>query len=891
MSTMVATKNQMNHHRRRLIKACDVPKMNIKRKLEGFLGSNTELSSEKEQEVSSEKRQRISRKNYIVFEDSEVDDDDDEEDCEVLRFKRIVRGAGKWMNLNEFNSSGQVVQDSQSSNPNSVKPIPKKMTTKGRCRQSVCEEWEISSTSSKTSSLGDSDSHDSSSSLTSCSRTSNKSSSSTNCDGYSTAKSTTYASEQGKKNFMCHQCKRNDRPAVVKCLNCKDKLYCLRCIRQWYPQYSEVEIAEACPFCKKICNCNKCLHSSGIITTSKRDIPQQGKIANLKYLVGSLFPFVRQIRQEQIQEINIEAKIRGIPLEEDDIPETSCFENERIFCNQCATSIFDLHRSCSSCSYELCLACSREIREGNLLGGPEADLYTYSNKGFEYIHGGDPLPSSSVDNFNNGCQTSSQWVADNEGSIPCPLEDRGGCGNGNLELRRILPKGWLRSIEEKAGVLIEDGQNFDMVQVPSTSPSGMICKAASRANSNDNHLYSPSSSELLRHDSVTCFRQHWAKGEPIIVRDSLRQVHGLSWEPMVMWRALCESADSNIKAVDCLANCEVEISTRQFFRGYKEGRRYPNFWPEMLKLKDWPPSDTFENLLPRHCDEFISALPYQEYTDPRDGILNLATMLPASFLKPDMGPKTYIAYGVKQELGRGDSVTKLHCDMSDAVNILMHTADVSLSNDQISAMATLKKKHKAQDRRELLGQHVTVEELDLDHDSCVSRDGAALWDIFRREDVAKLESYLRKHSKEFRNTYCSPVEQVFHPIHDQSFYLTLEHKRKLKEEYGIEPWTFEQKLGEAVFIPAGCPHQVRNLKSCTKVAADFVSPENIKECLRLTEEFRRLPKFHKAREDKLEIKKMILHGLNQAIKRLEDLMSKEDLPLSSNNGYPLHFSQ
>lgn len=26
----------------------------------------------------------------------------------------------------------------------------------------------------------------------------------------------------------------------------------------------------------------------------------------------------------------------------------------------------------------------------------------------------------------------------------------------------------------------------------------------------------------------------------------------------------------------------------------------------------------------------------------------------------------------------------------------------------------------------------------------------------------------------------------------------------------IEPWTFEQHLGEAVFIPAGCPHQVRN---------------------------------------------------------------------------------
>ncbi|KAK9140115.1 hypothetical protein Scep_009796 [Stephania cephalantha] len=32
---------------------------------------------------------------------------------------------------------------------------------------------------------------------------------------------------------------------------------------------------------------------------------------------------------------------------------------------------------------------------------------------------------------------------------------------------------------------------------------------------------------------------------------------------------------------------------------------------------------------------------------------------------------------------------------------------------------------------------------------------------------------------------------------------------------GIEPWTFVQQLGEAVFIPAGCPHQVRNLKAAS----------------------------------------------------------------------------
>lgn len=29
---------------------------------------------------------------------------------------------------------------------------------------------------------------------------------------------------------------------------------------------------------------------------------------------------------------------------------------------------------------------------------------------------------------------------------------------------------------------------------------------------------------------------------------------------------------------------------------------------------------------------------------------------------------------------------------------------------------------------------------------------------------------------------------------------------------GLEPWSFEQHLGQAVFIPAGCPFQARNLQ-------------------------------------------------------------------------------
>ncbi len=105
-----------------------------------------------------------------------------------------------------------------------------------------------------------------------------------------------------------------------------------------------------------------------------------------------------------------------------------------------------------------------------------------------------------------------------------------------------------------------------------------------------------------------------------------------------------------------------------FFMGYTRGRTHPRtYWPEMLKLKDWPPSSSFDQRLPRHGAEFISALPFPEYTDPRYGPLNLAVKLPGGVLKPDLGPKSYIAYGFSEELGRGDSVTKLHCDMSDAV--------------------------------------------------------------------------------------------------------------------------------------------------------------------------------------------------------------------------------
>lgn len=202
-----------------------------------------------------------------------------------------------------------------------------------------------------------------------------------------------------------------------------------------------------------------------------------------------------------------------------------------------------------------------------------------------------------------------------------------------------------------------------------------------------------------------------------------------------------------------------------------KGRTYANLWPEMLKLKDWTRYDKFEDLLPHHCNEFISALPFKEYSDPRSRIINIATKLREKFLNPDLDPKTFTAYGIPYELGKGNSVTKLHYDMSDAVNILMHTTEVTLSKEHISVVEAMKQTHKEHDKLEdnnIIGCYNQEEEEELNMAEILSYEseqnheetGSALSNIFRREDVPKLEEYLRKHCKEFIHTFCCPVTKV-----------------------------------------------------------------------------------------------------------------------------------
>lgn len=80
--------------------------------------------------------------------------------------------------------------------------------------------------------------------------------------------------------------------------------------------------------------------------------------------------------------------------------------------------------------------------------------------------------------------------------------------------------------------------------------------------------------------------------------------------------------------------------------------------------------------MPFPLQDFLACLPLPLLTDPRLAAspLNAASALLPRDNPTDLGPKCYAAYGrIAEADGEGDSVTKLHTDMADAVNLLMYT--------------------------------------------------------------------------------------------------------------------------------------------------------------------------------------------------------------------------
>lgn len=100
--------------------------------------------------------------------------------------------------------------------------------------------------------------------------------------------------------------------------------------------------------------------------------------------------------------------------------------------------------------------------------------------------------------------------------------------------------------------------------------------------------------------------------------------------------------------VDCTTQSTCIQSMGKFWEGffgiqYRLRNKVTNK-PIVLKLKDWPPSDDFAEIIPEHFNDLMNSLPLPNYT-ARNGKFNLASHLPKHFVKPDLGPKMYSAYG------------------------------------------------------------------------------------------------------------------------------------------------------------------------------------------------------------------------------------------------------
>ncbi|KAL3851261.1 hypothetical protein ACJIZ3_013143 [Penstemon smallii] len=771
--------------------------------------------------------------------------------------------------------------------------------------------------------------------------------------------------EIAKKRIIkkCHWCRETKYQCLIKCLTCKKRFFCVGCIKERYFEKQEVKVK--CPACRGTCTCKICMKQQHKANNDKEHNRGEGKldrIQMLHYIIYMLLPVLKQINRDQSIELEREAKITGKEESEIQILQTK-LGCQSLMCCRCKTSIVDYHRTCTNCTYNLCLSCCRELSQHGLY---ESFKLKSCKKRKIYSSGVDLYIKQTRQNSGGvSLSTLLRWEASADGSIPCPPTDIGGCGESTLDLRCIFPFAWTGDLEVRAEEIL---CSYHVPETADVSSSCSLCNSidskdevkpprelSRRLGFCDNYLYCPTVKDLHQ-ETLEHFQNHWGKGHPVIVRNMLRSISGLCWDPVIMFCSYmeCKSSEScteiGIKAKNCLDWCEVEIDRKRIFMGSLEKRTHASMQQKILKFKAWLSSHLFQKQFPVHYNEIIKSLPLSEYINPVSGLFNVGVKLPKEFPKPDLGPSVYFSYGGPEELKQADFLSKLCYGAHDTVNILAYATDVSISPEQINKIESLMKKYKARDRHgqsfsnssdqkgksplqsentgesglqdvgekinlpngienvpfhsgdPLKGQTISNANGKLHEDSddsddeasilccgsieksedsdeyfhtediessCTSEDKrgsdscGAQWDIFRRQDVPKLVEYIKRHSNEL-SSGCS-YSKLVDPILDENYFLDAYHKLRLKEEFDIQPWTFEQFPGEAIFIPAGCPYQIRKLKSCVNVVLDFISPENATQCIQLRDEIRSLPLRHKAKTKLLEVEKMTLHGISAAI--------------------------
>ncbi|KAI8989369.1 hypothetical protein BDB01DRAFT_756772 [Pilobolus umbonatus] len=325
--------------------------------------------------------------------------------------------------------------------------------------------------------------------------------------------------------------------------------------------------------------------------------------------------------------------------------------------------------------------------------------------------------------------------------------------------------------------------------------------------------------------TLTQFQENWKQHKIAVIYNSLAKSK-MEWTPDYL---IQHYGDESVLITDCHDDTQYRTSLVEYLEAFKDMDKREEFCQGLNSSRileaNWPDMYLFEKICPELYNDFMSTLPAPDYCTA-NGYLNLINRLPEPYLPPDLGPKLMISYGSDGEM---TGKSNLECNVADMTSLMYYTEP---------------------------------------HNYCA----ASIWYIFPPHTRSELRHFLMK-------KYEPPYESRYQdPIYNQSVYLSDTDLCKLKEATQIEPWIIYQNPGDAIYIPAGSPYQVRNNSSSIKCAYGFISPENLQESELVTEEFRVLQK-----EDILQLPTTLLYAWGSLLEDQKKLHSRKRKPSVSLN--------
>ncbi len=499
-------------------------------------------------------------------------------------------------------------------------------------------------------------------------------------------------------------------------------------------------------------------------------------------------------------------------------------------CDVCDAALFNYHWACGKCGFVVCLECYKG-RKGDLITRKidefEKDRDEFSwllctNKAAHELDGlilvqiipGNVLEETArrLDEYAERCLTNGVKV---EVKKEEEKEEEKN-GDAKLKMSDVIDRTVESSMDGDDKVhrfkhfVRADNDKFDFDKYPSIK--SFVTSETKILHPDVQHSWL-NGGKVLRLEkgdeavSLPLFRDVWRRRQPVVVANSLSRMDTDLWIPHAL-----SKKDVTVTSLNVLTGRRLTGNTLvSFYDGYEDiGKRIPDATaespaideddfnnpdqPRTLRLLDWPQSgEEFGEAYPAQALDLMKNLPLEPYTT-RNTLLNLTAVLPEVFVRPDLGPRMQVAYGIGVKDSAPDAGTiSLTVERADSISMLVHVGDTLSSAKPAQVIKSLESMDCGVDdalRDRIVKRRETV---------------ACVWHVFHPSDADKIRDFLNGQSNEERR---KKVDTRFDPVHCEGVYLNAKKRRALKEKYGVEPFTIHQFLGETVFIPAGAPRQV-----------------------------------------------------------------------------------